>query len=268
VIAESRRSSNLWAHLHYGMPAPHISARVLDDQARRNTSNRQAMLYYTQWCPDSGEGLDYGDVQRARRLAGPTLWRNDDHVAVVVGLDGSVSRDHTGAVALGVNVATGTIDVLSVKSWKPSPETGDVDFGEVERFLLDAHRRYDGINLVYDPPQLEYVAQRLRLHGVPCLPWYSTAKNLNAMADALLSVFRNGLIRTFADLPDEPLEVDLRRLTIEQKAYGQKLEARRDRATGHADRGFALATALPIALGVLYDEQGRDEQPEWGRVSA
>jgi L-alanine-DL-glutamate epimerase-like enolase superfamily enzyme len=108
-------------------------------------------------------------------------------------------------------------------------------------------RRF-GANILFDPHQAILLAQQLAARGLTLFEMPFTGPNCNKMASALLQAFRERRIDLYRDADGDRLIDDLGRLTIVEKSFGYKLEASHDPNTGHADRAFALAIALPAAL--------------------
>jgi hypothetical protein len=85
-------------------------------------------------------------------------------------------------------------------------------------------------------------------------------KNLDLMANAIISVFATQSIDLYRSQGGDALIRDLYRLTLTEKAYGYKLESTRD-ADGHADRAIALAIAMPDAMNMAHHRAYTDRHP-------
>jgi hypothetical protein len=152
----------------------------------------------------------------------------------VGGIDLGIKHDHTAFVILGVKSIVQRIRLCWAQSWKP-PRGGQVDLMSVERHIVEQHGRFHLQKLPFDPHQAQLMAARLHRRGMLCEEVGFVGTNLNRMATVLMEVFRSQII----DLYDTPphgkqLVRDLGRITIEEKAYGQRLTAVAD-ADGHAD---------------------------------
>src|SRR5690606_29810694 len=85
------------------------------------------------------------------------------------------------------------------------------------------------------------------------------------IAVSLLGVFRQRAIELYHDAD---LLRDLSKLSITERPFGFKLEAIRDEE-GHADRGIALAMALPDMLrGLREFSCGVYDEPQHERLTA
>src|SRR5690606_7632514 len=100
---------------------------------------------------------------------------------------------------LAGSIASQQVYLGHIQSWAPPPN-GTISLEAVRAGVLDAHRRFRLDGLFYDPFQAVLLAQELAreipVHEVPFVP-----ANLDAMARALLSAFRDRTIHLFDD-PD------------------------------------------------------------------
>jgi hypothetical protein len=182
-------------------------------------------------------------LEAAITLAGPCRTPEQDEV-FVGGLDLATKRDHAAFVVLAADWRRQRVRLAYCQSWKPGPD--GIDLQAVREGVAATARRFD-CALAYDPHQCHLLAADLRTDGIACVEMPFTGPNLNRMASALIQVFKERRI----DLWREPeLIADLGRLCIVEKSFGYKLEASHDPNAGHADRGFALAIALPPAMEI------------------
>lgn len=78
---------------------------------------------------------------------------------VCVGVDAGVVHDTFAVVC--VTKQGEIVYVRECKVWTP-PKGGKVDFGDVERYLMDLKTRYSVREVAYDPMQMEHMANRLQ----------------------------------------------------------------------------------------------------------
>ncbi len=243
---ELARTSDRWHFEQFSQPSPWLDAAEIEEARIRNSQERFARLWLGIWSSGSGDALDEADILAAVTQTGPLSVR-DPYIlngwSFIAGLDVGIKHDHSALVILGTQHGSGRIRVASVQSWKPS-RGGQVDLTAVESAIMEAHRSYRLLKMLYDPHQAQHMAQRVRrICGLTCEEMNFVGANLDRMATVLMEVFRSRTI----DMYEHPQLIrDLQRLVIEEKPYGQRLTAVSD-ADGHADTATALAIALPAA---------------------
>jgi hypothetical protein len=256
-----------------------ISPEQLADQARYLPRLAFDRLFRNLWCDTTGDALEVADTERCIVLSGPPAV--EDGWVYVAGVDVGISRDSTALVVLGKHVGfstqtvkerpvprhvrlleelgvldapadetewsytlgTGQLRLAAVRAWRPAGGS-QVDIGEVESEIIEAHRRYNLAVVGYDPSQAEYMAQRLRKVGVPAQSIPPGPKFQQASAAELLQAFKERRIDLYRD---PTLLADLRTLRVKEVPYGYRLVAPRtsgDVATGHADTASALQIGL------------------------
>lgn len=248
----------LWRMILTSGPAPFHDKAQIEGARRRNSASRFNRLWNGVWSM-GGDALDAEDIMAAVREAlGPMLTAERGY-GMHGGLDIGIKHDHTGFAVLAMPYGGTVARLADCQSWSPETDR-HVDLAEVEGYILEAHSRLHFTNVMFDPHQAEYLAERLMRQGVPMVPVPFTGKWLDRMASVILQAFRNGQIELYND---PALIRDLQRLQIIEKPYGYKLDAPKDKLTGHADRAQALALAL---LGTTYDMSGYmpDSADEFG----
>lgn len=233
-----------------GPQASWITAKSLEEQKKHCSSPLvYQRLWLNQWVRETGEGLEWADIEAAMTLPGPQPFNAD---LIYLGcLDIGIRNDHSAFVVLALDVPNERFKVVNVRSWKPKDYGGQVQIAEVKQDVLDLHREYKFRMLVYDAWNAVDIVQELskqaaHMSGLKQCPplnlceFRFQAQGQLEMAEALLQVFRNRQI----DLYDhKDLIDDLMRIQIEDKGIGYKVTAKRD-DLGHADRGIALAMGL------------------------
>lgn len=246
-----RSQPDRWRFIATVGPAPFHDKAGIEDARRRSSASRFNRLFNGVWSM-GGDALDAEDILAAVIEGLVPLTGQEPEFGFHAGLDLGIAHDHCGFVTLGLQRGSLISQLADCQSW--APEDGrHVDLASVETGVFEAHRRFGFVNVMYDPHQCEYMAQRLRRQGVPMVPVPFTGKWLDRMASNILQAFRNAQIHMYHD---ESLIRDLQRLQIIEKPYGYKLDAPKDKLTGHADRAMAMALAL---LGTTYDMADYDE---------
>lgn len=236
------RKSDRW-HFHaLSQPAPWLSEAELEEARQRSSSARFHRLYWGVWPSQSGDALDDADIQAciSSSIAPGTVREGEFTVA---GLDLGIKHDHSALVVVAGSYESLSLRLVLAQSWKPGPN-GKCDLMRIEDAIAEAHKRYDFLQIGYDPFQAALMAQRLAAQGVPMQEMTFTGSNLNLMATTLLEVFRSRRMEMY-DMP--ALIADLGRLSIEERSYGHRLSAVSNES-GHADLATALAIALPLAV--------------------
>jgi len=119
----------------------------------------------------------------------------------------------------------------------------------VENALFALHHGYRFRAVNYDPWQAEHLSQRLSLLNLPMVPITPTGANHQRIATTLIEAFNDRRVDLYED---ENLKRDLRRLRVEERAYGFRLVAPRDES-GHGD----LGTAFSLAILAASDKAGK-----------
>ncbi len=237
TVLEHARRSPLWRVSERAGPAPWIDSERLAEQRLRLPAAVYAQLWDNEWVAAEGSFLDPAAIDSAFVLDGPTLERAGDG-GYVAGLDLGTVNDRT---VLAIAHREGDVVLLDrMQTWQGSRRQ-PVDFGEVEEFVVEAHKRF-GFSLRLDPWQGLDLAQRLRKRGVSAEEFNFTATSKQRLAQTLLSTINAGHLRLYEaeGLRDELL--GLRLVQSSSGAWGFDHKAR-----GHDDRATALALAV-VAL--------------------
>jgi hypothetical protein len=232
-----------WSFHRVDRPAPWIDETAMAEARRRNSPTRFARLWQGVWVPqNAGDALNPEDIEAAIRNPGPFPGLMPGFV-FLLSLDLGIKKDHSALVALAADPMQGEIHLASVDSWKPPRPGAQVDLEAVKQTCLKRAQQFQA-PLCYDPWQAEYMAQTLRAAGIGTYAVHPTPVVQDRMAQCLVTMFSDRKIVLYRE-PD--LIRDLGRLTIKERLQGLRLTAARDEY-GHADRGFAFAQGLPLAI--------------------
>jgi len=91
----------------------------------------------------------------------------------------------------------------------------------VEQTLLDWHRRYRLRKVLFDPMQMESMAQRLSASGVPIERFPQTVPNLTAATTNLFDLIQS---RRIALYPDPAMRLAASRIILHESARGWRLD--------------------------------------------
>lgn len=268
-LRESCRQSDKWYFSSLDGPqASWITEESLEEQRSILTRLSYTRLWLNQWVRESGEGLEWSDIEAALTLSGPQPRGTGRYY--LAGLDLGLRNDHAALAIVGIDVEEQRFFLADLKSWAPADFGGQIDLAEIRHACIEAHRQYHLSGFVYDAYQAVLMMEDVAREAADMcatLPGYRpmrliefkfNAEGMSWMAETLLSVFRNHRIDLYRH---DALLDDLMRVQIEEKAIGYKLTARRDEK-GHADRAIALGMVLPYAVEgaklLKFGHQGND----------
>lgn len=236
VLAHAQAHARWRVHEVAG-PVPWLDAEALAEQQALLTASAYARLHLNRWTapedrlttPDDARAC-VGHVGVLSAVAG---------VRYVVGVDVGVRNDATVAAVChaerGAEATTVVLDRLQV--WEPG-RWRPVSLGDVEAWLLEAHRSYASPTVVVDPWQALAMAQRLRGRGVEVVEFTFSQASVGRIALSLYRLLRDRLL----DLPDDEALVDeLAAVRLRETSPGvYRMDHDPDR---HDDRAVALALA-------------------------
>ncbi|HVX14374.1 MAG TPA: terminase large subunit [Pirellulales bacterium] len=262
-----------FCHSLPGPVASWISPAALAEQARVLLPIVYQRVWLNIWVRGIGDAISLDDITASITQAGPMLG-DEPGFYFGGGIDLSSKRDHSAVCILAANPHSGRVRLAYCESWKPRAD-GTVDVIGVQNAVIRCHYRYARCGFLIDPAEGGHLMlQHLRILGITMAEKsFSSQPNLNQMATSIVQGFRDRKI----DLYDDPdLIADLGRLNIQDRAFGVKLAAPRDKQHGHADRAFALAIALPTALAIAMSGGNGSREPppllpntqsdpDWGR---
>ena len=240
-----------WAVRMFREPAPWCSKEMVKEARIRNRGSEFARLWGGRWSSGLGAALSEFAIKRCFKLAGP-LSLPEPGWDYIAGLDLGVSHDHSGMIVLGVSEEEQKMRVAWFKGFEPDTNNnGEVDLIAVENALVAMYGLFNLCWVGYDPAAGgSYMAQRVRRRGVPMHEVsFSSPKNREAMADALVQGVEAGILECYDDA-DGRLRRDFGKFDIKESAFGRSLTAVSD-SHGHADVGVALTICLPKARDMI-----------------
>ena len=110
------------------------------------------------------------------------------HMPVMIGLDVATKRDSTAIVVVNGEKDNG-VRVDDHKILLPAPGQ-PVDLERVEQVLLDYKNKYPNCTIIYDPHEMELMAQRLKRLGVRTEEFPQTPSALSALTQNLYDLIR------------------------------------------------------------------------------
>ncbi len=179
--------------------------------------------------------------------AGPLL--ADRTVPVWVGVDASVKRDSTAIVACTFEQDAGKVRLVWHRVFQPSPED-PLDFeATVEETLTALHSRFDLRKVLYDPYQMQAVAQRLTHSGVRMEEFPQSVPRLTEASTNLYEVIKGGNLIAYQD---DGIRLAISRAVALETPRGWRIA--KEKASHKIDVVVALAMA---ALGAVKEGQAK-----------
>jgi hypothetical protein len=111
----------------------------------------------------------------------------------------------------------------------------------IEHAVVDAARRFPGLQVAADPWQLKGSIERLRAGRVRIAEFVFSTGSVQKLSTALYHAITSAALRVF---PDAELEREILGLTVVESAAGWRFD---HRAGSYSDRAVALAMALQAA---------------------
>jgi phage terminase large subunit-like protein len=162
---------------------------------------------------------------------------------VWIGVDASVKHDSTGIVAVAWDPPAQKVRLVSHRVFQPSPDD-PLDFEEtIEATVLDFARRFQIRRVLFDPYQMQAVAQRLQREGVRIEEFPQTSANLTAVGQNLYELI-NG--RNLVAYPDSAMRLAISRAVAVETSRGWRIS--KEKASHKIDVVVALAMACHAAV--------------------
>jgi len=247
-VLQAARASSLWRVSERVGPSPWMSEDRLAEQKARLPPSVYEQLFEGRWVRSEGSFLEPSEVDAAFILDGPANLpadMPDVHGPWVAALDLGVVKDRT---VVSIGHVEGEVVVLDrMEVWSPSPDH-PVDLGEVEAFILSAHREFRFRRLLADPWQSLDMCQRLRAQGLEVAEYTFTVASKQRLAATLLSSLRAGNLALYEA---EGLREELLALRLVQGSAGQW--SFDHKSSGHDDMAVSLSL---MAVGLLEEFSG------------
>ena len=165
----------------------------------------------------------------------------DKRLPVCVGLDASVVRDST-AISVMTSDRQGCQRMVWHRIYTPSKDR-PIDFEDVLETLYVIRSRYSVRKIVFDPYQLESIAQRLTAAGFPMEKMPQTSGNLTAIGSCLYDLIK---ARKIAFYQDDAIRLAMSRCVAIESGRGWKIT--KEKSSHHIDIVVATAMAAHACL--------------------
>ena len=123
----------------------------------------------------------------------------DLFMRVFIGVDASMKHDQTAIVAVSFDKTSKRVRLIRHAVFQPTPEQ-PIDFeATVEQTLRDWCRKYQVQQILYDPFQMQAVAQRLIKDRLPMEEFPQTQSNLTAASQCLYDLINGCNLSLYPD---------------------------------------------------------------------
>jgi hypothetical protein len=221
--------------------APWQDANWLEDMRRQRASVYQRHVL-NQFASSSAQFVDLVQWDRCVDHSLGHLPANPQ-LAVHVGVDASYKHDSTALVAVTFDASRQQLRLVTHRIYQPTPER-TLDFeATVEATLQEFARRWNVKQILYDPWQMQAVAQRLLKSGLPLQEFPQSSPNLTQESQCLFDLIQSQSIVLY---PDQQLRLAISRCVAIESPRGWKIS--KERAAFKIDVIVALAMACHAAV--------------------
>jgi hypothetical protein len=167
----------------------------------------------------------------------------DLFLPVFVGVDASYKHDSTAIAAVAFDTGRQVVRLVTHRVFQPT-STEPLDFElTIEAYLLDLNRRFQVKEILYDPWQMQSVAQRLLKQNLPIEEFPQSSPNLTAASQNLFDLIESqGLVL----YPDEAMRLSISRAIAIETPRGWRIG--KDKGSHKIDVVVALAQACYAAV--------------------
>ena len=169
----------------------------------------------------------------------------DKKLPVVVAVDASVKRDSTAIIV--VTWDGKRVRVVWHRIMKPRPDR-PIDFEDIYNDIGQLCNRFKVQKVVYDPYQMESVAQRLKAQLVPMEPLPQTTANLTVIGTNLFDLLKGKTITFYSD---DDVRLAISRCVAFETTRGWRIA--KEKAAHHIDIVVALAMAAHAVVETIAD---------------
>jgi phage terminase large subunit-like protein len=186
---------------------------------------------------------------------------NNPSLPIFIGVDASHKHDSTAVVAVAFDKKAQAVRLVSHKVFQPSPNE-PLNFEEtVEATILDLSQRFLIRQVLFDPWQMQAMAQRLVKAGIKIEEFPQSSANLTAASQNLFDLIERQNLRLYAD---SKMRLAVSRAIARETPRGWKIT--KDKQAHKIDVVVALAMACYAAVQgsrqSSYDRTYAGWQPE------
>ena len=174
---------------------------------------------------------------------------NDPTLPVFVGVDASHKHDSTALVAVHFNQPAQNLKLVTHRIFQPRADD-PLDFeATIERTLLEWRERYMIVKVLFDPWQMQAVAQRLRNNGLPIEEFPQSSANLTAASQNLYDLIVGQNLTVY---PDEAMRLAISRAVAVETPRGWRIS--KSNQSHRIDVVVALAIACHAAISAKAED--------------
>jgi hypothetical protein len=168
---------------------------------------------------------------------------SDAELQIFVGVDASTKHDSTAIVAVTYDQQSQKVRLVAHKVFQPSPDD-PLDFeATIEETILDLSKRFQIRRVLFDPWQMQAVAQRLTRAGIQIEEYPQTSGNLTSIGQNLYDLI-NG--RNLVAYPDAAMRLAISRAVAIETSRGWRIT--KEKQSHKIDVVIALAMACQATI--------------------
>lgn len=228
-----------WSHTPI---APWQSQAWLDEQRRSLRPNQYLRQIENRFVTSESTFVDMAKWDACVDPQATPVISNHE-LPVWIGVDASVKHDSTAICAVTFSHETQKVRLVAHRVFQPSPDD-PLDFEEtVESTLRDLAFRFQVRKVLFDPWQMQAVAQRLKRANLPVEEFPQTSSNLTAASQNLYELIEHGNLRVY---PDDAMRLSISRAVAVETSRGWRIS--KEKQSHKIDAVIALAQACHAAV--------------------
>jgi hypothetical protein len=162
---------------------------------------------------------------------------------VYVGVDASVKHDSTAIVVVALDETAQVVRLVFHRVFQPTPDE-PLDFeATIEKTLINLAKNYSVRKILFDPYQMQAIAQRLTREGLPIEEFPQTSANLTAATQNLFDLIQSQSIVLY---PDAAMRLAVSRAVAIETPRGWRIG--KDKQSHKIDVIVALGMAAYAAI--------------------
>jgi hypothetical protein len=213
----------------------------LDQMRRELPPNQYLRMAENRFTSTESQFVDPKDWDACCTAQGPIA--TNQALNVYVGVDASIKHDSTAIAVVHWDPQGQVVRLVNHRIWQPSPDQ-PLDFERtIEAALIDLHNKFNIVSVLYDPWQMQAVAQRLTRAGIKLQEFAQTTPNLTAASQNLFDLITGGNVVAY---PDQRIRLAITRAVAVESPRGWRIA--KERASHKIDIVVALAQACLAAV--------------------
>jgi len=165
------------------------------------------------------------------------------HLPVFIGVDAGLKRDASAVVVTFYDESAKVVRLVYHRVFVPEPDR-PIDFEKtIEATLLELNKKYYIKKIVFDPWQMQAMAQRLTRAGLPIEEFPQSSPRLSQAAQNLFDLIESQSIVLY---PDDDMRLAVSRCVAQESSRGWKIS--KDKQSHHIDVVIALMMSAQAAI--------------------